>query len=235
MRSAIAGHDQRVLLLGVTPEYADVGTDVTAIDSSETMIANVWPGDTAHRRAIKGDWFAMPFERASFSAALGDGSFNTLPWPDGHRRMFDLLATMLRPRGRVVFRLFRAPDSAQSVDAVIAAAKARKIGSFHAFKWHLAMALVAANRNPNIPVAAIRDAFDAAFPDRETLAAVTGWPAAQIETIDVYRGSPDSYSFPTSAEIRSAIPATFTTPDFLPSGSYELAERCPLVRVELRS
>ena len=235
MRRAIAGHDQRVLLLGVTPEYADVGADVTAIDSSETMIANVWPGDTARRRAFKGDWFAMPFERGSFSAALGDGSFNTLPWPDGHRRVFDLLADMLRPGGRIVFRLFRTPDEAESVDAVLAAAMAKKIGNFHAFKWRLAMALVAAAGNPNIPVASIRDAFNAAFPDREKLAAATGWPMAQIETIDVYRGSPDSYSFPTSAEMQAAIPAAFTRAEFLPSGDYELAERCPLVRADLKS
>lgn len=41
------GHNQRVLLLGVTPEYAllpwPTGTAFTAIDKCRDMIAKVWP------------------------------------------------------------------------------------------------------------------------------------------------------------------------------------------------
>src|ERR1035441_10842678 len=46
----------RALLLGVTPELADVSPDLVAIDRNFSMIANVWPGNTTSRCAIAGDW-----------------------------------------------------------------------------------------------------------------------------------------------------------------------------------
>ena len=42
------------------------------------------------------------------------------------------------------------------------------------------------------------------------LALATGWPLAEIETIDVYRGSQDIYIFPNRAELISAAPAGFS-------------------------
>jgi hypothetical protein len=52
---------------------------------------------------------------------------------------------------------------------------------------------------------------------------------AQIDTIDVYRGSPEAYSFVTFEQIRQTMPASFTNPRLIATGSYELAERCPLL------
>ena len=43
---AIAGHGGRVLLLGVTPELVELGSELIAVDRSDKMIADVWPGDT---------------------------------------------------------------------------------------------------------------------------------------------------------------------------------------------
>ncbi len=234
VRAAIAGHDESVLLLGVTPELADAGRHVTALDSSEMMIATVWPGDSECRRAVEGNWLAMPFAAGTFSAAIGDGSLSALPYPAGHRQLYEQIGKVLKPGGRVVLRLFKAPDNAESLSTVLAAARSGQIRNFHAFKWRLAMALVAASGDPNLAVEAILARFEREFPDRQKLAAATGWPRGQIDTIDTYRGSEEVYSFATFEQIRQAMPASFTNPRLQESGSYELAERCPLLITERR-
>jgi SAM-dependent methyltransferase len=234
IRKAVAGHDERVLLLGVTPELADLGAELIAVDHNDMMIAKIWPGDTARRRVVKADWRDLPFPRNDFSAAIGDGSLNALTYPTAHRQLYDQLAKVIRPGGRFVFRHYTTPDRGETIAAVRAAALAGKIGSFHAFKWRLAMAMVAATGDPNIRVEAIREAFDREFPDRAKLAVAAGWPVADIDTIDVYRGSSEIYSFPTFGQLRGAIPAAFENPRLVPVGSYELAERCPLVVMDLK-
>jgi SAM-dependent methyltransferase len=235
VRQAIAGHDAQVLLLGVTPEFADAGADVTALDSSELMIGSVWPGDSPHRRAIKGDWLAMSFAAGSFTAAIGDGCLSALAYPDGHRRLYEELERVLRPGGYVVLRLFKMPDRPETVATVLAAARAGEIQKFHAFKWRLAMAMAAASADPNLAVQAILSRFEQEFPDRQNLAALTGWPIEQIDTIDTYRGSQEAYSFATFEQLCRAVPAGFTKPRLVAAGSYELAERCPLLITECAS
>lgn len=232
VRSAIAGHDESVLLLGVTPELADAGRHVTGLDNNEMMIAAVWPGDSARRRAVKGDWLAMPFPADTFSAAIGDGSLSAFAWPDGHRRIFAELARVLQPGGRLAIRLFKQPDRGEPLASVVASTWAGEIRNFHAFKWRLAMALVAASNTPNLPVQTILATFEREFPDRRKLAAATGWPMAQIDTIDVYRGSGEVYSFMTLEQIRQTMPPAFTNLRLQDTGSYELAERCPLLITE---
>jgi SAM-dependent methyltransferase len=234
LRQAIAGHAERVLLLGVTPELADLGAEVVGVDHSEMMIANIWPGDTERRRVVKADWLALPFPKGHFSAAIGDGSLNALSCPIAHRRLYEQLAHVIRPGGRFAVRLYKTPDRGEPLAVVRNSAVAGEIGSFHAFKWRLAMAIVAAAADPNIRVETIREVFNREFPDRAALASASGWPAADIDTIDVYKGSSEVYSFPTFDQLRTAIPDSFTDPRLVPVGSYELAERCPLVVMDLK-
>jgi SAM-dependent methyltransferase len=235
MARAIAGHDRRVLLLGVTPELAELGDELIGVDINEAMIAHIWPGDSQRRRAVKGDWLDLPFPHGHFTAAIGDGSLNALTYPEGHRRLYGQLAAVLQPGGRFVVRLFKSPDRGEPLAAVRAAALAGKIGSFHAFKWRLAMAIVAASDSANIPVRRILEAFEREFPDRAGLGAAAGWPAAEIDTIDAYRNSAEVYNFPTFVQLCAALPDCFVNPRLIPTGSYELAERCPLVAMELRA
>jgi hypothetical protein len=83
-----------------------------------------------------------------------------------------------------------------------------------------------------IDVRTIRDRFDNLFPDREALAAQTGWSIASINTIDVYAGSDTSYSFATLAVLVEEAIGWFSDVRVVPSGSYPLAERCPLLVLE---
>src|SRR5215471_21699922 len=193
----IADRPGPVLLLGLTRGLTDLRPDVVAIDRDETSVRDRWPGDATTRRAVVGDWRQPPFAAGAFAACIGDGIPNALQHPDGAASLYDALAALLSPGGRLVCRVFAMPDVPETVDAVGAAALQGQIRRFMAFKFRLAMAVCAERGDPNIAVQAIHDAFEAAFPDRNRLAAAGGWDRAEVDTIDVYRSSPQVYSFPT--------------------------------------
>src|SRR4029077_860261 len=122
--------------------------------------------------------------KGHFTAVIGDGSLSTLLYPAGHRALYAQLEHILRPGGRFVARTFSTPEDGDTIDAVVQRTYAGRIANFHAFKWHLAMAIVSGSGDANVPVATIRDVFIANFPDRKTLAAKTGWASDDIDTID---------------------------------------------------
>jgi SAM-dependent methyltransferase len=229
VRAELAPLDGPTLLLGVTPELATIAAPLIGIDRNPGMIACAWPGNGGGRSAVQGDWLAMPVAGTSIANAIGDGSFNTLAYPAGYVRLFDELAHVLKPGGRIVVRNFTTPETGEALAAVREAVLARRIVSLHAFKWHLAMAVVAHAGSPNIRVTRIRDAFHEIFPDPAGLRAATGWTADEIDTIEVYKDSIVSFSFPTLSEFRRVIPAGFAAVRVLPSGSYEMADRCPII------
>ena len=228
----IDGHDARVLQLGVTPELASLGRDLTAVDWSEEMAARIWPGDRADRRAVLADWRAMPPFPHPFTAAIGDGSLNTLEWPHDIGAVLANVAARLAAGGRIAIRCYLSPDAAESLAGLAADVAAGREPSPHAFKWRLAMALCAARGDANIALEVIWRALDEMFPDRNALAAASGWDVDDIGDFDAYRGSPATYCFPTAAQIVGAIPPPFSNVRFAPAGDYPLAERCPILVAE---
>ena len=217
---------KRIMLLGVTPELALSFENVIAIDKSATMIANIWPGDSETRRAIEADWQTLDGSLGKFTAVIGDGSCNTLAYPDEVRRVLLQVRDHLEPGGRFVCRLYARPDKPWSWDELEAeAAKPAKV-NFHAFKWKLAMR-IAGDTEASVPVVRILDHFERLFPDREKLAQVTGWDRPIIDMIDTYRGSNAVYCFPTRDEFVECLPSGFRDAGFHPSGTYDLAEDCP--------
>jgi hypothetical protein len=215
------------LLLGVTPELSRIAARTVALDWSETMIANIWPGDGDGRHAVLGDWRAMPFRAPEFSAAIGDGSFNTLEYCD-YRALFAQLENVLTPHARIAVRVYATPQDCEPVANVRREALSGGIAGFHAFKWRLAMAIASEARNANVPVAEIRRIFEREFPDRQALGNASGWSTEDIAEIDAYADRKTIYTFPTRDELLAACPRTFANPQFVASGTYELAERCPI-------
>ena len=227
------GHADRVLLLGVTPELAPLGRRLVAVDRNQTMIDHIWPGDSDSRQAIKGEWLALPFPPGLFGAVIGDGSCNCLTYPDAYRALFAEIGRVTRPGGRIAIRVYLAPDLPETVPALRAQVLSGRAGSFHAFKWRFAQALLAESGDANVRVEAIHEAFGRAFPDRPGLAQASGWSMDDVATIDVYKGSAEVYSFPTLAQFRAALPPSFGQARPVPSGNYDLAERCPLMVMDL--
>ena len=233
VRRALGNSGGLHLLLGVTPEYARMFDRVVAVDRSAAMIGALWQGDVSGKDAIQADWMHLPLRERSFDACIGDGCLNFFSCPSQYGLFFHQVQRVLRSGGRFALRIFIRPDAGETCAAVCEHAMRAGIGSFHAFKWRLAMAIAAESGDSNVRVADIRDVFMTLLPEREQLAAASGWSAEAIATIDAYRDSVESYSFPTLAEVRGALPLTLAEVD-LAYGSYELSECCPMFVLEAR-
>ena len=221
----VPGQARRGVLLGMTQELWPLG-DITGVDRDPAMVDKRKAQLGANGQEILADWRQMPFEADQFDFALGDGSLNTLQYPDGYREVLGQLAKILKPGRPGLFRVFIRPDIAETAADVVRLAQSRQIQGFHAFKWRLAMALCAAH--PDISVQAIHAAFQLLVPDRAQFAAATGWAPDLIATIDVYAGSSLDYSFPTLGELRATLGDICSELE-LAHGHYELAERCPVI------
>jgi len=218
-----------VLLLGVTPELAILGRSMLAIDQSATMISGVWAGDNASRRAMAGNWLSLPLEPASFDAIIGDGCLSAVDSSAARCALFAEIARVLKPGRRAAIRVFARPQTAEDLRGVEALVLAGRIENFHALKWRIAMACTTDDCDFTIKVRTIRDTFDSLFPDRDVLAARTGWSMTSINTVDVYAGSDISYSFAPLAMLIDEASTWFGDVRVVPSGTYPLAERCPLL------
>jgi hypothetical protein len=230
-RRLVAGYDQRVLLLGVTPELADLGRCLVAVDKSAGVISRLWSAHSVDHHALLGDWRVMPLASESFTAIVGDGSLNWLRYPEDYLLVFDEIARVARPAAIVAVRVYCTPEATETLEEARALALSGRETSFHALKWRIAMALTAARRDANLLVADILTTFDLIFPDRNELAVKTGWRRQAIDTIDNYRDSAVAYSFPTRTQLLAALDSRLAEPRLIPNGPYALAERCPILRL----
>jgi SAM-dependent methyltransferase len=227
-----------VWLLGVTPEIATLGwpqeLELLAVERVRAVIDSAWPGDTDRRRAICADWLDAPLPDQSVDLAIGDGCLTAVGYPDELSCLLASIYRCLRRDGYLMLRLFCRPVVAETPEAVIAALQSGAIGSFHAFKWRLAMAVQGVNDAPDVAVDAVWQIWDAARIDMRTLALARGWPPEQDRTIAYYRGSPARFNFmrfdDTIRHLQRAGFDLVTTR----AGSYELAERCPHVLLRKR-
>lgn len=234
MGELIQDFDAHVLELGVTPELANLGKTLTAVDWSEPMLAHIWPGDSATRRAIKANWWELEPLTPKPTAVVGDGSLACVKWPAPYIAVFTRLAALLSDRSRLVLRCYIRPDQAEPIEQIVSDVMAGKMNGFHAFKLRLSIALAGATGNPNIAIKDILAGFNAAFPDRQKLASATGWSVDDIAEMDAYKGSDAIYSFVTRKELVDIIPDSFTNVQFHDAGTYEMAEHCPLLVMEFR-
>ena len=224
MRAIIASQDDHILLLGVTPGIASLGRDLTAVEGSRAMIDRLWTGDQPDRRAIVGDWTALPFEAGQFGSVIGDGALNSVA--GGLDSLIGEISRVLRGGGIAAQRVFASPDERESLETVREDALGDRIGNVHALKWRIAMAIAQA---PDylVPVADILSTFNALFPDRRELSAETGWDPLEIETLDAYVGAWHSLCFPTRKALQDRAAGRFASFRLVESEGYPLAERCP--------
>jgi SAM-dependent methyltransferase len=220
----------QALLCGTTPELATTSWPVPvrllAVDKSEPMLRVVWPGDIpGARAAVVGDWLDLPIPARSRDVVLADGGFVFFDHPDGQRELLAALWRALRPGGLLVLRLFARAPGREPLAEVLRLAGAGRIGSFHAFKWRVAMALQPESRSgvrQHDVWAACRGAgLDVGSLPRP------GWSARAANTIRFYRDQETRLYFPTIAEFRDLLRESFEDIEVaLPD--YELGERCPI-------
>lgn len=232
MRRQIGVPVGRALLLGVTPELADIAPELVAVDWNPAMVMNLWPGNTVSRCAIVGNWLHSNFASGSFAVCIGDGSLNAVAYPDEMATLCRELARGLDSGGKLVLRVFTAPETGETVAAVRDAAWRGAIKSFHGFKWRLAMAVAAQASQPNLAMHRVFDVFNDLFPDRDRLVAATGWIREEIDTIDLLRNSAAISSFPGREQLQAIVARNFSNVRFVPVGNYEVAAHCPLLVAE---
>lgn len=235
-RDAAPPAGRHVMVLGVTPELADLGRRTTAVDRSCEMIDTVWPGGAADgrtgaadRRAVAADWRSLPLADGAVDVVYGDGAVNVLRFPEGMDAALAEVRRALTPGGRAVFRIYCTPQPPETRQELARAAKAGEAENVFSLKWRLAMARVAERGRASIEVPELLEAFDATFPDRRALAADTGFPLRLIETVDLWRDSEETFSFPTLARAVELAGSHFDRVDVTGSGDYALSDRCPLL------
>jgi SAM-dependent methyltransferase len=223
------------LLLGVTPEIAlmrwPAGAEVVAVDQSQGMIGAVWPGARPGHAAVCARWTELPLAAASRDVAIGDGCYSCLD-AAAYRVMSRALREVLRPGGLLVMRFFVRPEARESTAQVFADLFAKRIGSFFAFKWRLAMALHGTLAE-GVRLADVWDAWHAAVPQPEALARHLDWSLPKILMMDHYRKSELRYTFPTLAEARVALEDDFRE-IACRVPYYELGTRCPTLILQPR-
>jgi SAM-dependent methyltransferase len=222
----------RVLLLGVTPELYHLpwprGTGLLAVDRSQAMIDNVWPGPKDAAQCA--DWLALTLADGSRDIVLCDGGLHLLRYPQEQQRLVRILHGVLSDAGLCILRLYVPPSRRESPEAILEDLLQGRISSLDALKMRLwtAMSNSAAE---GVELAAVWNAVQEAVPDLEALAANVGWPAAQIMTISAYRDSTVRYHFATVDQVRGLFcgdPGGFEVHD-LKVPSYELGKRCPTI------
>lgn len=231
VRDLLPEHDAcaPVLLLGVTPELAVLASYTIAVDWSARMIAIAWPGDSDTRKAVLGDWRRLPLADGSVAAAIGDGCFTMLRFPDEQPLLLEQLRLVVRPGGRAIIRCFATPEEGETVAEVRAATLAGGIG-FHAFKLRFNMAVARENGHENVRSEQLFDRFQSVFPDRQALSLASGWSLSAIAEIDAYAGSPYIHCYPSRQQMMDLIPK-WAEACFIETHGYPLAERCPLLVV----
>lgn len=220
----------RTLLLGVTPQIAGLNLRGVAVDLSLDMIrAN--PPASERWAVLQANWLALPLEAGSVCQVVSDGALTMLRHTENYKELLQELRRVLQPGGKCVLRLFVAPDMAESVDNIQHDLVTGNIGSFHALKWRLMMSLSTPQNNYNVRVADVLALFNSHFANRATFLHQTGWPVEVYQTIDVYQNSNVSLSFVPRAAL-DALFNQFASQVRYRTGSYELAERCPIVILE---
>jgi SAM-dependent methyltransferase len=222
-----------MLVLGLTSGLMDAGPDITAVDQSRTLVDRLWSGNTPGRRAVVGDWLRLPFEAGSFAACIGDGSLISFDYPERLQALLAEVARCLRPGAKFACRVFLAPDPPQRFADLEAAIRSGPI-TFQLFKLKFAAAIGAELGNPNVGVASIPEFFDAQFPDRDRLAAATGWDRAEIDTVDIYRKSGATYAFPTRKQLLAVLPPAFADARFIPVPDHPLRDEWPVLAMDVR-
>jgi hypothetical protein len=130
--------------------------------------------------------------------------------------------------------LFCRPEVTETPDQVIAALLSGEIGSIHAFKWRLLMAVQGTDDSPNVSVAEAWRIWNEVRIQAQSRAEAYGWSPAEVGTMELYRGSAARYNFMTlKAMVRELQQAGFELVATR-TGTYELAERCPHVLLRKR-
>lgn len=215
-----------VLVLGVTPELTKGFNNVVAVDKEQVMIEHLWIGESATKKAILADWLSVDLPENSFAGIVGDGSLNMVQYGEPLNALFERLVHWLQPGGVCAVRVFSRPSTPVTEQDV-----RNQVGklNWHAFRCFLNMH-IGSTQGTNIPSKNMLKTFDQLFPDRVVLCEQTGWDLQEIiNSMDSYKISPNSTSYPTPEEWLEMVPPHLQDVRLEHAGDYQLAENYPIL------
>ncbi len=226
----------KILLLGVTPEIAllpwNKNITLTAFDKSKEAISVVWQNNPNIQSTVQqGDWLTLPLEDQSVACAIGDGCNTQLDHMNLYPTLFNELKRVLNKEGVVITRIFIRPELPGSFKEIVKSTFEGKIQYFGTLKWKIAMTLAEQSKKSEVKVAQILETFEDLFPNRDELLRCTDWTKDIINTIDVYKNSHQSYTFPTLNEFKKTIHGIFEITE-IKYDTHELAECCPIISLK---
>ena len=221
------------LMLGVTPEIATMdwpaGTELTGVDWSPAMVANIWPGDVAGVRIARcADWLALEPGPYPFDFVIGDGSLNTVRYPAQCDRLLARLRRLTRPRSLLIVRAYTCPPRRETIGDLVALARAGAVANFHAFKYRLAMALQP-DVETGIEANKVWRCWTSLDFDGAELSKLPGWSREVVGTIALYRDSTVRLSYPTLEELLVRLRAAGIEVVGQELPRYEMGALCPIV------
>ena len=219
------------ILLGVTPELAELLADTRSIeiDHSIAMINWSWMKFPRAGRAtsIAAHWTQLPIQNDCIDIILGDGCNIQLEFPAAYQAWFREMARVLRPGGKVVIRVYVSPDTPERSNAVVDDLMHRRIGNPNVLRMRLFMALQASAAT-GVQVSDVSAFWASARIDEKFLTTELGWPAGAIGIFEVFKNMNLRYSFPTLAELRTVFSDHFIELERRVPG-YEIGNRCPTI------
>jgi hypothetical protein len=222
----------RALILGVTPQLYHLpwpdGTDILAVDHTQEMIDNVWPGP--RNTAILAEWTDMPLQAASRDIALCDGGISLLTFPHQQHQFVQELHRIITSDGLCMFRLFAPPKERESFDKVFQDLLDGKIANVNQLKIRLWMAMYK-DITQCLELKDVWDAFHQASPDLNILASQIDWPLEHLQMINTHRNCETKGVFPSVDEVRHLFckdPGGFEF-EAVHVPKYDLGECCPTV------
>lgn len=223
-------NSNRIVILGVTPEYAALnipeGCEMIGVDNCKQMIDNVWPEmSDPNKKTILADWLNLPFENNSCDIVMGDGVMGTMRYPNQVKEFLQTIKNALHPDGLFIFRTFLRDDVSETPNDVFDAVMNGEIQTLSSFKFRL-MRSVQPNLETGAQLSNVWNTMVNEGPDFEELTTKTGWEIEELETMKLYNGSGVVVTYPTLSELRDILKEEgFQEVDhFCPD--YELGEFC---------
>lgn len=222
-----------MVLLGVTPEISSLpwsnNINLKAFDKNKDMIKHVWvPPKKISSSVSHSLWEKMPLESRSVHFVLGDGCTTQLPNKRAYKVFFKEQRRIIKNEGFLLLRCFLNTQRKESNNQIIKSTLQGRIQFFGSLKWRIAMTLLSNHRTFSIKVKKIYKAFNTLFPSRDELVKLCHWDMGLINTIDTYKNSDMSYTFPSLKEFKILIAPHFEIIKiYYPH--YELTKRCPII------
>lgn len=221
------------LLLGVTSEIVNLawpaGTHLVAVDKSQPMIDLMWPGNIpGRRRVVHENWFNLKFEDNSLDIVIGDGVLTSLAYPDQYCQLARLISRFLKPEGRLILRVFARPAKSETFEEILADLKATRISKFDILKWRLAM-MLQKNIGEGVVLDNVYRAWATLEREHPLLLTQAGWPRTTMNTIKLYEGRTERYTFPTVDELQEAFSPELQRVGVITPG-YDFGQCCPIVK-----